>query len=306
MSPHSFLKNALAISFFLFVSTQIAFPQKKAGFTFGTVLPTDFDLPANKIIDSNASAVIIANVGSVEFVGNNNGWISYVYKRSARIKILKNKAYDAATTKIYLYGKNDEQDQIDNFHASTYNISNNKVIETKLVNSDILTEKLRKGVIEKKFTMPDVKEGSIIEYTYAITSFRYYDLPAWNFQSLKYPSLYSEYKIGIPDMVRYSIMHYGADSFSISKTEEGYKNLTVSGTSALNVGTVIHNHTWVMKDIPAFKNEDYVNHPTDYLNRIEFTLVQTSDGQKVHDYRTTWKVAEDQLLTSEHFGAIRN
>ena len=70
----------------------MAFPQKRAGFTFGTVSLTDFNLPPNEIVDSNANAVIIANVGSVEFVGNNKSWISFVYKESKRIKILKNYA----------------------------------------------------------------------------------------------------------------------------------------------------------------------------------------------------------------------
>ncbi|MEP6594429.1 MAG: DUF3857 domain-containing protein [Ginsengibacter sp.] len=303
MYPHCFLKNALAISFFLFALTEMAFTQKNPAIKFGTVLPSDFDLSANKIIDSNTNAVIIANVGSLEFVGNKHDWISYIYKRSTRIKILNNKAYDAATIKIHLYGNDDKVDQINNFHASTYNISNGKVVETKLLNNDIFTEKLRKGIIEKKFTMPDIKEGSIIEYTYIITSYHYYSLPEWDFQNLNYPCLYSEYKIGIPDLVRYSIMHYGIDSFFSNKAEQGFKNLSVtSKNSDIIVSAAVYNNTWVMKNIPAFKNEEYINHPKDYLDRLEFTLTQTSDGEKIHELRTSWKVAEDRLLASDYFG----
>ncbi|MEP6950053.1 MAG: DUF3857 domain-containing protein [Ginsengibacter sp.] len=302
MYPNCLCKTAFTILFLLFISGEIASAQKQQPNTFGTISAADFDLSANKIIDSNTNAVIIANVGSVEFVGNKH-YLSYVYKKSIRIKILNNKAYDLATIKIRLYGEDDEQDKMDNFHASSYNISNGKVVETKLLNSDIFIEKIRKGVIEKKFTMPDVTAGSIIEYTYSITSSRFYYLPDWDFQNLEYPCLYSEYKIGIPDLLRYSIIHYGPGSFFMDKTDQGYKTISVaSGNLPVSVDMVIYNHLWIMKDIPAFKSEEYIGQPKDYVDRLELTLTKTSNGQDVNNFRTTWKVAEDELLGSDYFG----
>ncbi|MGH2564770.1 MAG: DUF3857 domain-containing protein, partial [Ginsengibacter sp.] len=231
--------------------------------TFGTVTPADFDLPNSPAIDSNSNAVIVANTGSVEFVGNKkSNWISYVYKKNIRIKILNKKAYDLATVKIRLWGEDDEQDKLEDVNASTYNLDNGKVSETRLSISEIFDEKIRKSLDEKRFTMPDVKDGSIIEYSYKITSLHYYYLPAWNFQFLQYPCLFSDFKIGFPDLVRFLQIRYGLDSFYSVTSKDSYTTLIMAN---LNVGTTIHNHEWIMKNIPAFKNEDYISEPRNYL-----------------------------------------
>ena len=109
------------------IENKNAFSQNDSPVTFGKVTVSDFDLPKSKAIDSNSNAVIIANMGSVEFIGNkNNNWVSYVYTKRTRIKILNKKAFDLATIIIHLNGMGDYQDKIDDLHASTYNIENGK------------------------------------------------------------------------------------------------------------------------------------------------------------------------------------
>jgi hypothetical protein len=292
-------KLAFPIAFLVFCGSEWATAQNKAPISLGKINSADFELPKSKVVDNNSNAVIISDVGSLEFIGNENEWISYVFKKKTRIKILNKKGYDAATVKLRLYGEDNLQDKLSDFHASTYNIDNGQVIETKLSASDLFDEKLRKDVHEKRFTMPDAKEGSVIEYSYTITSYHYYYLPHWSFQSLDYPSLYSEFKIGIPSMVSYLTMRYGVESFYADKSTEGFKSLLMN---SLSVNTVIHNHSWVMKDVPALKSETYLNEPGDYLDRVEFVLAQTYNGQDVHDVSINWKLSEDKLLSSRGFG----
>lgn len=298
---------------FLFTATRLlasilfivnpAFSQNTTAVGFGKISSADFNLTQNAVIDSNANGVIIANVGSIEFIGNKNNWVSYVYKKSTRLRILNKKGFDMATVKIKLFGQNERQDNMNDFHASTYNIESGKVVETKLNNSDLFSETLSKNIVEKKFTMPDIKEGSIIEYSYTITSYHYYDLPVWYFQSLSYPCLYSEFKISVPDLLRYLTVRYGIDSFDTYKSDEGHKTLVMA---SVNVSSVIHNHTWVMKNISPFKAEDYIYEPSNYLDKLEFSLAQTYNGENVENIRTTWKDAEDQLLESLSFGKAIN
>jgi Domain of Unknown Function with PDB structure (DUF3858)/Domain of Unknown Function with PDB structure (DUF3857)/Transglutaminase-like superfamily len=303
MSHKLLLKTILLSIFTLFIRDETAFSQNKPPVTFGKVSLPDFDLPESNVVDSNSSAVIIASVGSIGFIGNKRNWFSYVYKKNIRIKILNKKGYDLATVKIYLYGQGDNEDKLDDFRASTYNIDNGKVTEVKLTNSDLFTEKLSNNVNEKKFTMSNVKEGSMIEYSYEITSYHYYYLPGWSFQNLNYPCLYSEFTIGIPDLLRYANLHYGMDSFYSSKTSESYKTIQ---TENYSVNSAVQNRTWIIKNIAAFKNEDYINDPEGYLDKMEFTLTKTSNGQDVHDVSATWKSVEDELLASKSFGAAIN
>lgn len=194
----------------LIVSISSAFSQNKLPVNFGTVTAADFTLAPNKIIDSNTNAVIIANVGTVEYIGSKKeNWVDLSFKRSTRIKILNKKGYDLATNVIRLLGEGDDLDKLEDFHASTYNLENGKVMETKLSDKDLFDKKVSKWRDEKRFTMPDVKEGSVIEYSYTITSSHFNNVPVWYFQSLEAPSLYSEFKIGIPDMLRLLQIRYG-------------------------------------------------------------------------------------------------
>ncbi|MBL7710523.1 MAG: hypothetical protein JNJ86_15725, partial [Chitinophagaceae bacterium] len=69
--------------------------QDKSKAKFGNVTAADF---ATKVysIDSNASAVVIADIGSSSIDGNSKGWFSLVYKRFKRVHILNKNAYDMA------------------------------------------------------------------------------------------------------------------------------------------------------------------------------------------------------------------
>src|SRR5271167_182814 len=89
----------------LCLSTTFCVAQDKAKNTFGKVTSADFNLPAKSIIDSNANAVILSDVGEVNFIGNKKDWFSHVFKRQTRIKILNKKAFDLATMVIGLRGE---------------------------------------------------------------------------------------------------------------------------------------------------------------------------------------------------------
>ena len=288
----------------LIVNISSAFSQNKLPVNFGTVTAADFTLAPNKIIDSNTNAVIIANVGTVEYIGSKKeNWVDLSFKRSTKIKILNKKGYDLATNVIRLLGEGDDLDKLEDFHASTYNLENGKVMETKLSDKDLFDKKVSKWRDEKRFTMPDVKEGSVIEYSYTITSSHFNNVPVWYFQSLEAPSLYSEFKIGIPDMLRLLQIRYGIDSFFSATNEDVYSTIYMAN---VKVGTHVHNHDWVMKNIPIFKKEDFISEPWNYLDRIEFTLSQIYNGENVSNIYTDWPSAEKKLRVSKWFGAAIN
>ena len=99
--PIALIATALCICFL----QSYCIAQDKSNVQFGKVSPADFELPASPIIDTNTDAVILADVGSVHFVGNKHNWFSYVYKRQTRIKIINKKSIeDLATQKVLLYG----------------------------------------------------------------------------------------------------------------------------------------------------------------------------------------------------------
>ena len=291
-----------------------SFAQDKSKGLPGKVTIGDFNLPPNPIIDTNTNAVILSNIGSVHFIGNDRNWFSYVFKKQTRIKILNHKALYLATESVQLYAPDDDPEKLTDVTATTYNLENGQIRETHLEKQDLFTNRIDKEHVEKKFTLPAVKEGSIIEYSYTITSDYDFNLPHWEFQSEQYPCLYSEYKVDIPQALFYVFVRQGVHGFAIDKGSEGNDNYKVtkradqqaalgSQDQDMFVSARTTRHQWAMKDVPALRPEHFLTTPANYLDKIEFQLSKVYNGQEYFDHSNNWKKATEDLLRHSNFGA---
>ncbi len=288
--------------------------QGKNGSKAAKVTPQDFVLPAAAVIDSNSNAVILSDLGTTEFIGNKNGWFSYVFKRRTRIRILNKKAFELATVKIHLYENATDKEVLSAVNATTYNLENGQVMAVPLGKDDLFADRLDKNNTQQKFTMPAVKEGSVIEYSYTITSDFIFRMRPWEFQNMEYPCLWSEYQVTIPSLLVYIFQKNGVHPFFIDKAEEGHETYLITetkpadgayappGGTNLSVSANTSKHRWVIKDIPAFYAENYLSSPANYIDKIEFQLHQTNNGETTTDVMNTWAKATDELLKSEDFG----
>src|SRR6187397_2759042 len=139
--------------------------QDKSPVKFGKISAEDFKTSVYSI-DSNAAAVIIADIGTSTITGNSKGWFSIEFKHFKRIHILKKSSYELADVAIQLYTNGRSVEELQGLKAYTYNLENGKVVEAKLEKSGVFQDKLNKNHLVKKFTFPVIKEGSIIEYEY--------------------------------------------------------------------------------------------------------------------------------------------
>ena len=283
--------------------------QDKCPVKFGMVTAADFILPKSGLIDSSTGAVVIADVGSTSFKGNTLGGFTLVFKRQVRIKILNKRSFDLASDEILLYNPYPGIELIPTLEGATYNLENGRVIQTKLNSKDIFEERAGLSYKKKKFTLPAVNEGSVIEYTYMIESRMDFLLKEWTFQREKYPCLWSEYSVAIPSVNVYMFNHKGVDPFFIDKASEGMADYLIdvpSGDATLNksyaVTTTTINHRWVMKDVPPFSTESYISCPSNYVDRISFQLSKTFDGEQYHDYSNSWSKVNQELMSEDDFG----
>jgi hypothetical protein len=282
--------------------------QTKSPVRFGKIAPADFDLSASKY-DSGAAVVVIADIGNSSFEGNNNGWFSLQFHHFKRIKILNRSGFDAATVDIPLYSSGNSVEKVDGLKAVTYNLENGKVVETRLDDKSIFTDKMSKHWIQKKFTFPALKEGSIIEYSYTQSSDFFFNLQPWEFQSA-YPCLWSEYEVNIPDFFRYVTLSQGFLPYDLhtSSTRNTRFNLTASGGAEkderYSFDDNVVDHRWVMKNIPAMKEEGYTTTIDNYLSKIEFQLAGYNFPHMPYEDKmgTWWKVSEE-LMNEDDFGA---
>ncbi|MEK7224298.1 MAG: transglutaminase domain-containing protein, partial [Bacteroidota bacterium] len=285
-----------------------AWAQDKANVKFGDVSEKHF---VNKIypIDSNASAVVIADIGSSRIEGNNKGGFSLVYKHFKRVHILNKNGYDIANVSISLYSDGDDEEELDKLRAVTYNLENGKVAETKLdVKSNVFKDKISKNLVVRKFTFPNVKEGSIIEYEYSITSDYLTNLQPWEFQGA-YPRLWSEYNLSLPAFFGYVFITQGSKNYDINQTEQRRESFQVLDTRGVGASerfsfqAEVTDNRWVMKNVPALKEESYTSTIDNHIAKIEFQLSELRPPAYVYrKIMGTWNQLTENLMKSEYFG----
>lgn len=305
-------------SFFLLLGLMfpvcLTIAQDKAPASFGKVKPEDFRKAPYKI-DSSASAVVIADVGSSEFESGSDDFMQ-VFKIYRRIHILNKSGYDEANVSIYLHINGTDEEKLLNLKAVTYNLENGKVEETKLSSKSVFTEKVDKNTTIKKFTLPAVKEGSIIEYAYTINSEFPRYLRPWAFQSTTAPVLWSEYEVMVPEYYEYIFLSQGyhpffikdskddRKTFGFSVPDDGYGGYGGVRSRHISVSPGITRHRWVMKDVPALKEENYVTTLGNHISYIEFQLAAIRFPESpVRQIMSTWPKFAEEMLKDEDYGA---
>lgn len=277
------------------------------GVKFGKISATDFDVKS-PVIDSNTNAVILSDVGSSKIDGNNSGSFSLIHKRSTRIKVLNKKGFDAANISIELYVSGNNEERLSDLKAVTYNLENGVVQQTKLEASNVFKEKLNKNWNARKFTFPNLKEGSIIEYSYTIESDFFNFLKPWEFQG-NYPRLYTQYTVNIPEFFQYVFLSQGY--FPLKNTKKDFfKTYSISdanGTQATEHYSLPGSETqnsWSATNVPAIKEEPFTSTTDNYISKLDFQLskIQFPNGVP-KDIMGNWATTSEQLLKSEDFGA---
>lgn len=286
--------------------------QEKNKIKFGKISPDDFQKSKYEL-DTGAHAIVLADIGSSEFEAEQDHF-RLVYKRHRRVKILDKNGYDAATEVVYLYKSGNDEEKLSNLKAATYNLENGQVVETKLESKSVFTETLDEKHQRKKFTLPAVKEGSIIEYSYTMYSPFTFNLQPWNFQG-EYPCLWSEYAVGIPEFFDYIFIAQGYHkfesksredirrSFSFRFEKEGAYGTKTGASESVTVGANVSMYRWVAKDVPALKEESFTTSLANHITRMDFQLsARKYPGQAVQQVMGTWAKLREDLMKEEAYG----
>ncbi len=246
--------------------------------------------------DTTANALVIYEQGN-SYVDRGDYDLRTEIKH--KIKILNQEGFNQANVTIPLYKKDgNSYESVDKIIATTYNMIDGKVVKTKLNEKDIFEEEYSENITLVKFTLPNIKSGSVITYSYTIRSPFMFKYKGWEFQG-EIPKLYSEYKTSIPGNWLYHIKLVG------------YKKLDVE-TSDIKKGCLEYSRgasadcaisTYGMKDIPAFIEEDHMTTESNYLARIEYELKTFRGFDGVNkDYTKEWKDVDKELKTEPSIG----
>jgi hypothetical protein len=291
----------------LFLVYTSSYSQLSGKIKFGNVTAADLQ---KKIYDqdSSADAVVIADIGYTTFVGNMKGTFSLEFKRLKRAHILKKNGYSIADVAIELYTSGQMEEDLESLKAVTYNLENGKVVETKLdLKNAVFKDKVNKNWLVKKFTFPNIKAGSIIEFEYKIKSDFTFNLQPWEFQG-QYPVLWSEYNVTMPEFFTYVTLTQGYQPYYIKEQKSRKENFYmadsrgVSATERVSFNAGVTDFRWAMKDVPPLKEENYTSTLRNHLSKIEFQLKSIGEPFEYRNFMDSWVNVSKQLMNDEDFG----
>ncbi|MHA4894929.1 DUF3857 domain-containing protein [Pedobacter sp. PWIIR3] len=261
---------------------------KPKSIKFGKIDPEEFNIKPGGA-DSAAAAVAIFDVGQGYFE-TNTATIQYVMERHTRIKIINKSGYDYANLEIQLYRTSSKGTTLSGIEACTYNMENGKMVVSKIGSDAKFTERQDKNYSIKKFALPNIKEGSIVEFKYKIKTDYFFRLPTWYFQR-HIPTIYSEYVVSVPDFFNYKAISDGLNQVNSQK-------------EIVTDGVV---YKYVVNNVPGLRSEKYVANMDDYLSRVNFEIATiTRPGEMTKDFTSTWPKIIRQLKDDTDFGGFIN
>src|SRR4051812_36590239 len=295
------MKIIRLVAIYLFLTTSIS-AQEEPQVEFGKVTPQDFQ-DKYYAKDSTANAVVLYEVGEVSFP------IDFVYQYRAalytrvlyyhvRFRIFKKSGVDQGIIKIPLTKVGFAQtEEIQELEGYTYNLENGKVVTSKLTKESIFHEHVIDYNYQDKITMPNVKEGSIVELKYMIvTPFTLgYNPKTWKFQR-DIPVVWSEYRLRIPNEIIYRHVPGGYLKFFINRKQPSMSRLNLQNRPA-------QAYRFVIKDAPAFHNEKFITSEIDYLARVSFELISVAiPGEIILNFSDTWENVVKYTLKDVNLG----
>ncbi|MCR9183272.1 MAG: DUF3857 domain-containing protein [Flavobacteriaceae bacterium] len=283
-------------------------------FDFGKVSEEEI-LEQEHPTDHEAPAAVLYKKSRIYFEYDNQ-W-QYVQEVEARVKIYKKEGFDEATVEVPLYKPGAGSNQIfSNLRAFTYNLDGKKVVKERVRNDAQFQEIQDDNWVSEKFTFPNVKEGSVIEYSYKVTSPYLSSLPWFYFQE-DIPVNFAEYKLETPEYLGYKSYNKGFFPLKIEESREQdlftfrYVPKLTDGNTAVGShktqeGTL--NYTllktiYTAENVPKITREEYLNNFYNYLTAMKHELEWTKfPNTELKTFAKSWDDVVKNIFKSDHFG----
>jgi hypothetical protein len=270
--------------------------------------------------DSTAVAAILFEKAENRFVYSQERGFEIELVVKTRIKIYKKEGYNWANKMLRYYLVNKLRENVSISDAVTYNLVDGKIEKTKLKSDGEFDEVINKYWGQKKITMPNVKEGSVIEYEYTLYSPNIGNPRDWYFQS-DIPVNYSQYINAIPEYFVFNtnVKGFISPKITIEKVNKSIRidskervtgtgfGITRTNFSSDNIAYTETRTTYLAENMPAIKEEAFVNNIRNYTTSLEQELSMTKYPNSMpKTYSTNWDAVVKTIYDYEDFGPELN
>lgn len=262
-------------------------------------------------LEPEAAATVLHRMSYTDFDYSKDRGFYAVINVEERIKIYTKEGLDRATVSVPLYkGYGSNDDKFTGLKAYTYELINGNVKKTKLEKDGVFQEERSSFLDIKKFTMPNVQPGSIIEYKYTISTPYIGNLDPYYFQET-IPVDHVELKFWAPEWMSFKMHRRGWYPLNIENLEKrdniSIKNVVDAGIGPRTVYEKVDfdskGYSLELSDIPSIKEEPYMASLASYRSGIQFELNYTQfPNSPIDTYATTWSEVAKDVNNAERFG----
>ena len=285
-------------------------------YEFGKVSKKELQEKFNPL-DSSASATYLYKYRKTFFEYQQSTGFELVTVVHERIKIYNTEGFDYATKAVNLYKSNSNEEKVKNIKAYTYNLIDGIIEDTKLKKDGIFKTETSKYRNQTKFTMPNIKEGTIVEYTYKIISPFYQNVDEYQFQhAIPIKKLEAEFQT--PEYYNFKVNMKGflpispkienkRDKITFRKKDRsgGRNSRTTFSSSDLEFTKTVTKYN--LENVPALKEEPYVNNINNYRASVKYELsYRKLPNSTIEYYSSTWEDVVKAVYKRSDFGEELN
>lgn len=308
--PMKLIKTYL--SFLLLV---ISFPIFSQNYELGKVTVQELEEKEHPI-EKDAEAAVLFNNGISYIAYSETKGFELVTEVETKIKIYKKEGYSFANVEVPFYVGSSENEVVKFSKAITYNMVEGKIEKSKLKSDGEFMEKTNKFWSKSKISLPNVKEGSIIEYRYVIRSPYFTNFPDWYFQK-SIPVNYSKFVTSIPEYYVYNsrVKGYVSPKKSVTKKSTNYNyverekadvqfnSVTQAKRTTGTISYLEEVTTFTAENLHSMKDEDFVSNIDNYTSCVSYELAYIKfPNSPVKTLSVTWEDVTKSIYENDDFG----
>lgn len=194
------------------------------------------------------------------------------------------------------------EESVEDVKATAYNLQGSKVVKSVLKKGAFVETKIDDQHYQVEFTVPDVKEGTVIEYEYTLHSELFWLLHDW-FAQCEIPVVYAKLDMNIPRYLLFNLEEHGVQRL-ITSCESGTMRFKLE-SDPLAAQTVAPSNHYISvgRNLKGMKQGNGVWSMQDNCAGITALLKHYSmRGAAVVDYTRTWEQIDEMVLKSDDLG----
>lgn len=286
-------------------------------YDFGKISKEELQEAFNPL-DSSASATYLYKKRRTYFEYDQiRGGFMLITEIHERVKLYNQEGFDYGTKAVSLYKNRSDDEQLIGLKAYTYNLEGGKIEKTKLDKRGIFKTELSKYRNETKFTMPNLKSGTIVEYKYKISSPFFWQIDDFQFQ-YAIPVKKIDARLEAPEFYNFKLNTRGylpvmpkketkAGKITFTDKHRSGERITETQFVSSSLDFTIYITSYSLENIPALKNEPFVNNINNYRAAVKYELSHTKFPNQANKFfSTTWEDVVKTIYKNPSFGEELN